>query len=98
MKLKKIIKESAYLGELPSSKLKKMKWNPVTDKEPVNELNLDKRMMGLVNIQDKRNLADAIGGYVHEFVNDGFGEKDIQKYMAELVKSYVSSNYRRMSR
>ena len=31
MKLKKIIQESAYLGELPSSKLMKMKWNPVTE-------------------------------------------------------------------
>mgnify|MGYP001177070627 FL=1 len=29
MKLKDILKEHAYLGELPSSKLKKMKWNPV---------------------------------------------------------------------
>mgnify|MGYP003643068824 CR=1 FL=1 len=29
MKLKNILKEHAYLGELPSSKLKKMKWNPV---------------------------------------------------------------------
>ena len=36
MKLKKIIKEHS-LGELPSSKLMKMKWNPVTDPEPVNE-------------------------------------------------------------
>ena len=31
MKLKKIIQESAYLGELPSAKLMKMKWNPVTE-------------------------------------------------------------------
>ena len=34
-KLKKIIQESAYLGELPSSKLKKMKWNPLTEEEDV---------------------------------------------------------------
>jgi len=31
MKLKKIITENAFLGELPSAKLMKMKWNPVTD-------------------------------------------------------------------
>ena len=37
IKLKNILKENAYLGELPSSKLKKMKWNPVTDKQPINE-------------------------------------------------------------
>tara|TARA_R100000322_G_scaffold129754_1_gene85862 strand:+ start:65 stop:430 length:366 start_codon:yes stop_codon:yes gene_type:complete len=35
MKLKKIIQESAYLGELPSSKLMKMKWNPLTEEEDV---------------------------------------------------------------
>ena len=34
MKLKKIIKESHMLGELPSSKLMKMKWNPLTESEP----------------------------------------------------------------
>lgn len=38
MKLKKILKESAYLGELPSSKLKKMKWNPLKEKkQPIKE-------------------------------------------------------------
>ena len=34
-KLKKIIQESTYLGELPSSKLMKMKWNPLTEEEDV---------------------------------------------------------------
>ena len=29
------------LGDLPSSKLMKMKWNPVTDKESVTEANPD---------------------------------------------------------
>jgi|10_taG_2_1085330.scaffolds.fasta_scaffold52883_4 hypothetical protein len=36
MKLKNIIKEHS-LGELPSSKLIKMKWNPLTEKGPVRE-------------------------------------------------------------
>ena len=97
MKLKKIIEENAFLGELPSSKLKKMKWNPVTDKkEPVNELN--RRMASLVNNSDKRKLADVIESYVYEFADDGFDEQDIQKYMAEIVQSYVRSNYRKASR
>jgi len=34
-KLRKIIRESTYLGELPSSKLMKMKWNPLTEEEDV---------------------------------------------------------------
>jgi len=36
MKLKSLLNENV-LGELHSSKLKKMKWNPVTDKKSINE-------------------------------------------------------------
>ena len=36
MKLKDLLNENV-LGALPSSKLMKMKWNPVTDKESVEE-------------------------------------------------------------
>lgn len=39
MKLKKLLNENMFLGELPSSKLMKMKWNPVTDAEGINEAN-----------------------------------------------------------
>ena len=35
MKLKKLLEHT--LGELPSDKLMKMKWNPITDKEPITE-------------------------------------------------------------
>ena len=37
IKLKRILKENSVLGILPSSKLMKMKWNPLTDPEPMNE-------------------------------------------------------------
>lgn len=37
IKLKGILKENSALGVLPSSKLMKMKWNPLTEAEPVNE-------------------------------------------------------------
>lgn len=37
IKLKGILKENSALGILPSSKLMKMKWNPLTEVEPVNE-------------------------------------------------------------
>ena len=36
-KLKKLISENIWLGELPSSKLPKMKSNPLADKEPLKE-------------------------------------------------------------
>ena len=95
MKLKKIIKEHA-LGELPSSKLIKMKWNPLTESEPLEEFN--SRMMSLISNTDKRKMADVIQSYVYEFADDGFDERDIQKYMAKLVESYVRTYYKDATR
>ena len=37
IKLKNLLKENSALGILPSSKLIKMKWNPLTEAEPMNE-------------------------------------------------------------
>ena len=96
MKLKNLLNENV-LGELPSSKLKKMKWNPVTDKKaPVNEI--DMKMARVIDRQDKLNFADSVEGYVHTFAKNGFSESDIQKYLSELVTSYVRTNYRKASR
>ena len=92
MKLKKILKESAYLGELPSSKLKKMKWNPLTESEPLKEF--DSRMMGLISNRDKQNFAETVQNYVYEFADDGYDEKDIQKYMSKLLQTYVRKYYK----
>ena len=92
MKLKKILKEHAYLGELPSSKLKKMNWNPLTESEPLKEY--DKRMMGLISNRDKQNFAETVQNYVYEFADDGYDEKDIQKYMSKLLQTYVRKYYK----
>ena len=37
IKLKNLINENHALGVLPSSKLMKMKWNPLTESEPADE-------------------------------------------------------------
>jgi len=37
IKLKGMLKENSTLGVLPSSKLLKMKWNPLKESEPMNE-------------------------------------------------------------
>ena len=50
MKLKKIIQENAYLGELPSSKLLKMKWNPLTGKK--SEVKEDKINEDYIEVMD----------------------------------------------
>ena len=101
MKLKKIISENMYLGELPSSKLPKMKWNPVTDKEQVKEDKLnefDRRMVSLVNNSDKKKLADALQGYVFELADDGYDEEDIKKYVLKLTEDYIRSYYKKATR
>ena len=79
MKLKKIIKEHA-LGELPSSKLKKMKWNPVTDQKPVNEETVNEG--GMSNIKRPRDLSRMEG--LHNL-----------KHMKEMIK-YASLLYQDM--
>lgn len=90
-----------YLGELPSSKLPKMKWNPVTDKEQVKEDKLnefDRRMVSLVNNSDKKKLADALQGYVFELADDGYDEEDIKKYVLKLTEDYIRSYYKKATR
>ena len=100
MKLKNLLNENV-LGDLPSSKLMKMKWNPVTDKKQVKEekLNeLNSKMMRVAEKRDKLNFADACEGYVHTFAKNGFSESDVHKYLSDLVATYVRTNYRKASR
>ena len=88
---KHLLKEHT-LGQLPSEKLMKMKWNPLTESEPLKEY--DKRMMGLISNRDKQNFAETVQNYVYEFADDGYDEKDIQKYMSKLLQSYVRKYYK----
>ena len=65
MKLKDLLNENV-LGELPSSKLKKMKWNPVTDKKSINE--------GLrSNIMQKWDTAQVIQKDLQSFIEASMG-------------------------
>jgi len=57
MKLKNILKEHAYLGELPSSKLKKMKWNPVLSPNKV--------------VKEKVEVVDELSGPIREEYIEG---------------------------
>ena len=79
---KQNLKENAYLGELPSSKLKKMKWNPVTDKKPVNE--------GLKsNIMQKWDTTKVIERDLVDFLKsamDASGEELVQDIQTVLKK------------
>jgi hypothetical protein len=79
MKLKKIIKEHS-LGELPSSKLIKMKWNPLTDKSPIKEDNINEG--GFSNIKRPRDISRMEG--LHNL-----------KHMKEMLK-YASLLYQDM--
>ena len=88
MKLKKIIKESHVLGELPSSKLMKMKWNPLTEKEPVNERlssSTLKRMEGLHNQRHMKTMLNAASLLHQELEDEGFDSPDIYEFLIHKI-------------
>ena len=88
MKLKKIIKESHVLGELPSSKLMKMKWNPLTEKEPVNERlssSTLKRMEGLHNQRHMKTMLNAASLLHQEMEDEGFDSPDIYEFLIHKI-------------
>ena len=83
MKLKKIIKEHS-LGELPSSKLMKMKWNPLTEKEPVSERlssSTLRRMEGLHNTKHMKTMLNAASLLHQELEDEGFDSPDIYEFL-----------------
>ena len=87
MKLKKIIKEHS-LGELPSSKLMKMKWNPVTEKEPVNERlssSTLRRMEGLHNTKHMKTMLNAASLLHQEMEDEGFDSPDIYEFLIHKI-------------
>jgi hypothetical protein len=92
MKLKKIISENMYLGELPSSKLPKMKWNPLTDKNPVNEeyiesMNLpvmDKHLDGI-----KELWLDWKNGPMTEKSDIKPAQKELMSFIASWMKKNI---------
>ena len=94
MKLKDILKEHAYLGELPSSKLKKMKWNPVTDKEPVKEEKLNEEYIEIMDGLDE-GLA-LIGDAWKNWKNGPMTEKEdirpAQKELMQYVTGWLKKN------
>ena len=51
MKLKKLLEHT--LGDLPSDKLMKMKWNPVNESEPVNEAYIQQILHSLQQLVDQ---------------------------------------------
>ena len=62
MKLKDLIKENV-LGQMPSDKLMKMKWNPVTEANPDGTIspNEDKEMKELLD-----HITDTLEGLFYE--------------------------------
>ena len=87
MKLKKIIKEHS-LGELPSSKLMKMKWNPLTEKEPVNERlssSTLRRMEGLHNTKHMKTMLNAASLLHQEMEDEGFDSPDIYEFLIHKI-------------
>mgnify|MGYP003679546333 FL=1 len=85
LKLKNLLGEHV-LGELPSEKLMKMKWNPVTDERPITE--------GLKsNIMQKWDKEETIMTDLRQFILSAkdAGGSDLLRGIADALK--VMSNY-----
>lgn len=101
MKLKKIV-ESFGLGELPSSKLKPMKWNPVTGEtkdtkeepkfdpksiEEYNETNL-KLVTGMIKQDDLKEFVEYGDKMADELEKKGFDEEAIKEFFIAFAKKH----------
>ena len=96
IKLKNMINEN-MLGDLPSSKLMKMKWNPVTGKESVTEANPD----GTISKDEPKKRADMLKKFDNELskmvnkyatqadkIGGPFRKDGIKAEMAKIVNKY----------
>ena len=98
MKLKNLIKES-ILGQMPSDKLMKMKWNPVTEANPDGTIspNEDKEMNELLDFVDEKMQeifyeaemeTKRIGG---QFRQPGY-KSQVIKLMEKLIQGFEREN------
>ena len=81
-KLKDILKE--FIGELPSSKLKKMKWNPVTE-APMEVPAIDEPATDVLRLQKK------FGGILDPIIKK-INTKDELHQAVEMLISQVEAN------
>jgi len=75
MKLKDLLNENV-LGAFPSSKLMKMKWNPVTGKKAVKEANSD----GTISPDEDKKRADMLKKFESEL------NKVVNRYIKQADK------------
>ena len=75
MKLKDLLSEN-ILGDLPSSKLIKMKWNPVTGEKTVKEANPD----GTISKDEPKKRAEMLKKFESEL------NKMVNKYVSQADK------------
>jgi len=98
MKLKDLLKEN-ILGELPSSKLKKMKWNPLAEANPDGTISPDedKEMNELLDFVDEKMQeifyeaemeTKRIGG---QFRQPGY-KSQVIKLMEKLIQGFEREN------
>jgi len=91
MKLKNLLNENV-LGKLPSSKLMKMKWNPVTDKK--SQVKEDKLNEEYIEVMDIPNLLKHMHAIEMQWLDWKRGPATEQKHIrpaAKELKDYLRS-------
>jgi len=93
MKLKSLLNEN-MLGALPSSKLMKMKWNPVSDKkDKVNERispAVYKRMDGLHHVRNMKSAMNFLADIATELEDEGFDANEIYEFFMMKIKRNIT--------
>jgi len=93
MKLKSLLNEN-MLGDLPSSKLMKMKWNPVADKKnTVNERISPaayKRMDGLHNVRNMKSAINFLADIATELEDEGFDANEVYEFFMMKIKRNIT--------
>ena len=84
-KLKDMLNEHYILGELPSSKLKKMKWNPVTNAVPMNEEPVASNLDELH--ENAFSLNEAFATWKMSFSDMNLGGVELRKKNTYTVKA-----------
>lgn len=101
MKLKKIV-ESFGLGELPSSRLKQMKWNPVTGetKDIKEEPKFDpksiveytdsdlKTVSGMINQKALKEFVEYGDKMADDLEKEGFDDNAIKEFFIAFAKKH----------
>ena len=87
-----------YLGDLPSSKLMKMKWNPLKESEPIGDIEESKKLnlneydakmlrrgRGLIDTKAEKDFIKAGSILAADLEEEGWDDQDITEFFVSFA-------------